>query len=291
MPETRRFSHVARWGLWGFWAFTLVTIAGYATFGVNPSLLARFPQLAGFYAQAFRFFAVGHVWLAFGVLALFLALYAGVRWLLPFAAVYLISLTSELAGTRYGIPFGHYEYTALMEPMWFGRVPVVIPLSWFYMALPAYAIALAVIPGAGARRLLARLAVASAGLVLWDLSLDPAMSYATPYWVWETTGPYYGMPWVNLLGWFATGLLLMGAFAGLGADGWLREVPLPWLVSYYLANLALPLGMSAAAGLWGAVAATLVAVGGAWALIRRPLRARGMAARPLLGWRSASTGG
>ena len=45
-----------------------------------------------------------------------------------FAALYAISLTSELLGTGTGLPFGEYSYTPLLGIKWFGLVPVVIPL-------------------------------------------------------------------------------------------------------------------------------------------------------------------
>jgi uncharacterized membrane protein len=281
-------ARAAEHALTGLWVFTALTLAGFATFGMNPGLLVRFPQVAGVYGPAFRFFAVGHVWLAWGILALFLTVRAGGRWLPAFVAVYVLSLGSELMGTRYGIPFGGYEYTALMEPMWFDRVPVVIPLSWFYMALPAYGMALAVLPGR--ERLVARLITASLALVAWDLALDPAMSFASPYWVWESMGPYYGMPWVNLAGWFATGLLLMGALALFGADGWLKGASLRWLISFYLVNLTLPLGMNAAAGLWGAVILPVLVVGMGGLEMRRRLRERGITVSRGSVWRAPPAG-
>ena len=82
------------------------------------------------------------------------------------------------------------------------------------------------------------------------------MSLVTKYWVWGVNGPYYGMPILNLVGWYVTGLALMIALSALRADRWIALLPLRWLVAFYGANLLLPLGMSAAAGLWGAVAAT-----------------------------------
>jgi uncharacterized membrane protein len=110
------------------------------------------PQVAGFYAVAFRFFAVGQVWLAMGAFALLLTLRVGGRWLPAFAALYLISLTAELMGTTRGIPFGEYHYSPLLNPMWAGHVPVVIPLSWFYMAVPSFALAMLALPGPGRAR-------------------------------------------------------------------------------------------------------------------------------------------
>ena len=263
-PTTRE--RWARAGLWALCAFTAFTILGYATFGLHPTLLIRFPQVAGLYGLAFRFFAVGHVLIAGAVLFLFLSLYAGRRWLGAFAALYAISLSSELMGTGTGLPFGEYSYTPLLGIKWFSLVPVVIPLSWFFMALPSYAMALRVLPEAGqtAKRVL----LASLILVSWDLALDPAMSFATKYWVWGEVGPYYGMPLLNLVGWYVTGLLLMGALAALRSEAWIRDLPHRWLGAYYLANLALPLGMSVAAGLWGAVAGTLIALAASYGAAR-----------------------
>jgi uncharacterized membrane protein len=264
--STATTDRVTRAALWVLCAFTVFTLAGYASFGLHPRLLVRFPEAAGIYAVAFRFFAVGHVLIAGSVLILFLALRVGGRWLAAFAALYGISLGSELLGTSLGIPFGEYGYTQLLGAKWFGLVPLVIPLSWFFMALPSYALALRALPApeaAGRRVLLASLILAS-----WDLALDPAMSHATQYWVWGEAGPYYGMPLLNLFGWYVTGLLLMGALAALRSEAWIRELSPKWLGGFYLANLALPLGMSAAAGLWGAVAATLAALGIAYGAAR-----------------------
>lgn len=266
LPRSAPSGRISRAALWGLCAFTAFTLAGYASFGLHPQLLVRWPELAGIYGLAFRFFAVGHVLVAGTVLLVFLALYAGARWLAAFAALYGISLASELLGTSMGIPFGPYGYTELLGIKWFGLVPLVIPLSWFFMALPSYALALRALPapeGAGRRVLLASFILAS-----WDLALDPAMSHATRYWVWGEAGPYYGMPLLNLFGWYVTGLLLMGALAALRAESWIRPLPHRWLGGFYLANLALPLGMSAAAGLWGAVAATVGALAFAYGAAR-----------------------
>lgn len=166
--------------------------------------------------------------------------------------MYLLSLCSELLGTGIGIPFGEYRYTGALGSKWFDHVPVVIPLSWFFMAVPSYAIARAAYPHHTAYRVL----MASMVLLSWDLSLDPAMSRATAYWLWAEPGAYYGMPWLNLFGWYTTGLALMGALALLRADRWIIRLPLRWLAGFYGVNLLLPVGMSVAAGLWGAVAAT-----------------------------------
>jgi putative membrane protein len=256
------------------WAFTGAAVVGFATFGRHPELLAQLPrQAAEFYAISFAFFAQAQVWLAGLVLGALLIQRVGGRWLAAFGLAYGTSLASELAGTTWGVPFGAYSYSGLLGPAWLERVPVVIPLSWFAMALPAYALARRVHPVS----VPARIGFGSIVLLSWDLALDPAMSAATRYWEWGATGPYYGMPWLNLLGWYATGVVLMGVLVWRD-DGWVARLPLPWLLGFFGANLALALGMCAAAGLWGAVAATAAAVGvwSVWSYVR--LRARSTAA-------------
>ncbi|QXD15519.1 carotenoid biosynthesis protein [Rhodocaloribacter litoris] len=270
-----------RWPLILLGGYTFVALAGYVLFTLpphGPANLARIgefaPSLVAFYGVAFRFFAQTHVWLTGFVLGWYLGRMAGVRWLGVFAAVYAVSFLSEFIGTGYGVPFGPYGYTDLLGPKWFGRVPWLIPLSWFTMALPAYVLARAAYPG----RLAGRLLLGAFLLTAWDLALDPAMSYLTTYWVWGEAGPYYGMPLVNLLGWFVTGLALMGLFEALGAGDWADRLSRRWLTVYYLLVLAMPLGMVIANGLWDAVGYTAAAVGAGLGLVA--WRVRGRATRP-----------
>jgi putative membrane protein len=247
------------------WLVTLLSLAGFVTFGLHPERLAARPAAAPVYGWMLLVAPRAQIVLAFTALALLLARRTGIRWLPPFAAVYLLSLASELAGTTLGLPFGPYHYTEGLGAKWLGHVPVLIPLSWFFMALPSYAIARRRFPQRRALRVLA----GSLVLLSWDLALDPAMSLATSYWVWGVTGPYYGMPLLNLAGWYVTGLALMIALSALRADDWIAKLPIRWLVAFYAANLLLPLGMSAAAGLRGAVGATTAAMLLCWLVLRR----------------------
>jgi hypothetical protein len=66
----------------------------------------------------------------------------------------------------------------------------------------------------------------------------------------------------------ATGLVLMGILELLRSERWVKDLSLPWLVGYYGVLLAMPLGMLVAAGLWGAVAATGVALLLPWGVHR-----------------------
>jgi putative membrane protein len=266
--------------LWLLCAFSLLAVVGFAAYGLHPERLAHLaPAALAFYAVSFALFAQGQVWLGFFVLAFALTRRVRLRWLSAFAAVYAVSLASELAGTTWGLPFGAYSYGSGLGHKWLDRVPVVIPLSWFAMALPSYALARAAHPASPA----ATVALGSLVLLCWDLALDPAMSAATRYWVWGHSGPYYGMPWMNLFGWYVTGVLLMALLAWRD-DGWVAALPLRWLLAFYGANVLLAVGMCAAAGLHGAWLATaaVAAVLCAWVALRVGAPARPFLASPSL---------
>jgi putative membrane protein len=255
------------------YAVSIASLIGFATFGVHPEMLVRSGVAADTYARILVVAPRAQIVIAVIALGAFLVRRTGARWVAAFLVVYLVSLGAELAGTTVGLPFGPYRYTDGLGIKWLGHVPVLIPVSWFMMALPSYAIAARRFPRAG--EALQRVALGSFVLLSWDFALDPAMSFATKYWIWGTAGPYYGMPILNLVGWFVTGVALMVVFAALRVDGWVDALPTSWLVAFYGANLLLPVGMSVAAGLWGVVVATGVALALA-ALIAA--RARGSAA-------------
>ena len=252
--------------LWVLLAFTLMAVAGYGTFALHPERLVT-PMAARFYGISFQFFAQIHILLSAVALGWVLVGRLRARWLPALAVVGTVSFVSEHIGTGYGIPFGAYEYTGLLGMRVGPRVPLLIPVSWFLMSLPSWVVAHRALPDQRVRRI----GLAALFLVVWDLALDPAMSFLTPYWRWAESGPYYGMPWVNLLGWYLTGLVIMTVLDTLGERLGLTALPTRWMLAYYGLVLLMPLGMVVAAGLWPAAVATAVGVGLCAFLARRGL--------------------
>jgi carotene biosynthesis associated membrane protein len=180
------------------------------------------------------------------------------RTLTFFVVTVALSLSSELIGTGTGWPFGNYEYTSGLGYKVLGRVPFTIPLSWFYVGfasyllmnrlaehrLPKYQGLLAVLGGAYL-------------LTVWDLVLDPAMAHeslAIQFWTWSETGPYFGMPLKNFVGWTLTAVLFMG----ISRLFWRRDVraadyiaTVPFAI--YLVNMLFAMVLSAGVDLWGPV--------------------------------------
>ena len=250
-----------------FFSFTLFAVLGYWYFGLNPQNLPATAWAAKVYQVSFPWFARAQIIIAGLVLFVAFFRHAGTRWIPALLAVYALSFTAEHVGTGYGIPFSGYEYTALLGARLLDRVPLVIPLSWFLMSAPAWILARRTFPARN--QVLPRLLQATFLLVLWDLALDPAMSYLTPYWLWETSGSFYGMPWVNLAGWAFTGIILMIALEFLDRrTDWAGTLPVGWALGYYLITILMPLGMLTAAGAGWAVAATLLALTVAFAIHR-----------------------
>lgn len=251
----------------GLYGFTFIALLGYVAFALNPGRIPNVPALFKFYSISYNFFAQTHIWVSFIVMAVFLVRYIGWRWIPALTVVYLLSFISEHVGTGYGIPFGGYAYTELLGPRLGPRVPIVIPLSWFLMALPSYLLASVSLPSPG--RAVPRILFASLLLMTWDLALDPAMSYLTPrYWNWAETGPYYGMPWMNLLGWYVTGLVIITAIDRMGGREWARVLDTRWMVLFYLGVLLMPLGMIIATRLWLGVGVTAAGLALAWGIHR-----------------------
>ena len=238
--------------------FTLSTILGYWVFALHPNLIPETDFARRVYALSYAWFARLHIVVAGAVLAFHLFRTTDTKWVLGFFAVVLVSFLSEHIGTGYGFPFGGYEYTHLLGYKVGGRVPFLIPISWFLMALPSWVLANVIFSGREKRIL--RLILAAYLLTAWDLALDPAMSFLTPYWVWETPGPFYGMPWVNLAGWMGTGLVLMGVLEAVGVAQWSSTLSIRWIMAYYGLVLLMPVGMLAAAGIWGPIVATSMAL-------------------------------
>ncbi|HVL02956.1 MAG TPA: carotenoid biosynthesis protein, partial [Acidimicrobiales bacterium] len=112
------------------------------------------------------------------------------------------TLALEWVGHSTGWPFGAYDYTDALAPQIAG-VPVIVPLAWLAMAIPAREVAARVVgPG------WARVAVGALALTAWDLMLDPQMVEAG-YWVWEAEGPWRGIPLSNYAGWLVSSLVVM----------------------------------------------------------------------------------
>lgn len=128
----------------------------------------------------------------------------GTRETLRVAALILpLAWLVELTGSTTGLPFGAYHYTAALTPQ-LGGVPLIIPVAWLMMLPTAWAVAHAIVGEHSGWRFVV---TSAAAFTAWDLFLDPQM-VLWGYWVWQEPGGYFGIPWLNFLGWFVAAALI-----------------------------------------------------------------------------------
>ena len=178
-------------------------------------------------------------------------------------AATLLSLGAELIGTSTGLPFGPYSYTTLLGWRVAGLVPFPIPLSWFYMIYASLAILGRVLaPRDDARGRLAWAALGGLVLAAWDVSMDPAMSFATAHWIWHVQGPFYGMPWLNWFGWWLTGSVIAFTMLSIVRPRVIaaRVSPSPLPLWLYAVNGIFPIAICARHGLWWAAGLGTIAM-------------------------------
>lgn len=227
---------------------------------VIPNLGAYASNPAAMRIYSFGMTYAGSLHIVLGAAAMFAFGWAvlGLRRTTTFFVIAVpISLCSEILGTTSGYPFGNYAYTDFLGYKVAGHVPFSIPLSWFYVGFAVYILGAVI----AARYNLSPRAwwgviLGAWFLTVWDLVLDPAMAHAdlsVKFWEWYDTGPYFGMPIVNFLGWTLTAFVFMGLSRyawGSDIDPAVEPIPVWFPYVIFFANTAFAAAISASVGLW-----------------------------------------
>ncbi|MCS6834979.1 MAG: carotenoid biosynthesis protein [Anaerolineae bacterium] len=156
-----------------------------------------------------------------------------------FTIVALVTWFAEFVGSKTGLPFGDYTYTDVLQPQLFG-VPLLIPVAWFMMLPSAWAMAHLILGQSPRPQRRLRFALLSSLVfTAWDLFLDPQM-VAWHFWQWAYPVGYFGIPWINYLGWLLVSFVVtwlvnphampnLGPLVVIYASVWfLQSVGLAW---------------------------------------------------------------
>lgn len=156
-----------------------------------------------------------------GIMSLFALVHGGTTYgwrtlLVFFALAFGVSWSYETASILTGFPFGHYHYADRLGPkLWL--VPLLIMPAYFTVCYLSWRIARVLLgrygPTLDRRDIIAQPLVAAFVMVMWDLSMDPARSTLDGGWVWHDGGAYFGVPFVNFLGWFLCVYTIFQLFA------------------------------------------------------------------------------
>ncbi len=141
------------------------------------------------------------------VIALLWGVWGAAATLRVAGSILALSWAAEVIGSRTGIPFGTYSYTDTLQPQIL-NVPLQIPLGWLMMLPPSWAVAQAISDRIKSRwEFPAFVGLSALAMTAWDLFLDPMM-VTWEMWVWDNPGSYFGVPWINYLGWLLVSALI-----------------------------------------------------------------------------------
>jgi len=154
----------------------------------------------------------------------------------------VIGGASELIGTTgwftvggIALPFGEYQYTQWLGPKIAGHVPYFIPPSWFAMSIISLDLARRVTP-----RRTGALLLGTLFMVLWDVSLDPAMNRAFPFWEYGVDGFFFGMPLSNWVGWATVTFVILLGYEYIAKGKPIENEWAPWV---YALNCLFPVSI------------------------------------------------
>ena len=132
-----------------------------------------------------------------------------------FLVTWAVSLFFEALTIHTGLLVGHYHY--MQFPISLFGVPLIVIVAYFGTGYFAWMLA-HVFTGQFSKKLEGKWIfvvplIAAFILVMWDLGMDPIYSTVLSFWVWESPGPYFGVPITNFVGWFVIGFIFYQLFA------------------------------------------------------------------------------
>jgi putative membrane protein len=137
---------------------------------------------------------------------------------------------------RSGYPFGSNHYSDLLLPKIMG-VPILVPLLWLMMLPPAWTVVKLITRKVKGCLMRPVFVLASAlAFTAWDLYLDPLMA-RWGIWEWQAQAGYFGIPWLNFVGWVVVSVVLTFAISPKRLPGGLLVLvyALTWLSLFFLA--------------------------------------------------------
>jgi hypothetical protein len=204
-------------------------------------------------------------------------------------AALAVGILAENGAVHVGFPYGYYTFNEALRgrEVWVGDVPLMVPLSYTFMAYFAFATGRLLIAGphrtrGDMPRLEFAVAVMAAVWILWVV--DPVSRLGEHFFLghvfrYRDDGFWFGLPLQSQLGFTLTSVILVGLLSWLAADEPSR--PAPGLLFHpRLAGLGGCLGQlffMAGTALWvsrttadSAVARDAAALAGAAGLILAP---------------------
>lgn len=145
-----------------------------------------------------------------------LARYSGRHFAVFFLITFVVSNFYENLSILTGFPFGNYHYSDALGLKLFW-VPLIIGPSYFATGYLSWSLA-HVLLGVFGKKLRSDAVwtvplIAAFIMVMWDLQMDPIAATIAQKWIWHEGGAYFGVPFVNFLGWLLCVYTIFQLFA------------------------------------------------------------------------------
>jgi putative membrane protein len=126
--------------------------------------------------------------------------------ILFFIVIFIVSYTTEYLGVSTGKIFGDYYYNLLNNGPLVGGVPPLLMLTYFAITYSTYWVV---------RILLGDFKIIKGPKIIWfallggliatltDLAADPVNSTVNKVYIWTKGGIFFGVPYLNFIGWLA----------------------------------------------------------------------------------------
>jgi uncharacterized membrane protein len=130
--------------------------------------------------------------------------YSMKQYIMFFVITFIVSNIYENMSILTGFPFGHYHYTELLGPKLF-LVPLLVAPGYFGGGYLSWSLAHILLGVYGSKLRSAQIfavpVIAAFLMVMWDMQNDPIVATIGKYWIWHDGGSYFGVPFVNFMGW------------------------------------------------------------------------------------------
>ncbi|MDZ7786378.1 MAG: carotenoid biosynthesis protein [Candidatus Saccharibacteria bacterium] len=115
-------------------------------------------------------------------------------------ALGIYALAIETVAIKTGLPYGEFTYTNTLGPKLLDTTPYAVALAYPPILLMGFWLA------SKFTRNFRRVFIAAIFATLVDVVLDPA-TVKLEFWSWAEAGSFYGVPWINFIGWLLTGII------------------------------------------------------------------------------------
>lgn len=133
-----------------------------------------------------------------------------------FFITWAVSLFFEALSVHTGFPFSLYHYAMPLIIPGFG-VPLTVIFAYFAAGYFSWMLSHVLTEQYSAKLngkwIVVVPFIAAFTMVMWDLGMDPLLSSVLKQWVWQTPGPYFGVPVMNYAGWFLVVFIFYLLFA------------------------------------------------------------------------------